>query len=461
MALQQNQARIASWVIEGGMAKPERVLELAKEFKSGDVFGSPADVAVNLNGSPSGINIKGEVDEAINDFDSLSDTKYNVANFQASHPESNKVSVNFSMNVTQRHISVNIQNADDAQAETVFNYIHARFPRAPEPTEQESEQLTLRLASLVREADKTSTYAREAANDSNQISGELERASGNANTTAQHLTDVERMSKEVSEKHEAVKREAAAVSESRVQVSTDESQARGDANEIGALKADIVKFFDEIEGNRKSMASQHKKASEFFDDAQTKTQDIVSRNQKLQEEIREHLQKAVGASLFSAFQQRKDQISTSKWIWAVLTIIGIVAQVGIIVWSAAALGPDDLTQAFYQRPTFLLRAIASIPVVLFIVYAIRQYAREREYEELYSFKAALSFSLSPYLDLVESVSSNEHAEPYRDFVVTTIGQIFDNPIQHDQPLDNLSRKDRNLLKAIIDRLFGLIEKDRK
>jgi predicted nucleic acid-binding Zn-ribbon protein len=461
MAQQPNQPRQRAWIIPSELANPLRVGELARDFKAGQIVGKNANVTMNLNGSPLGINIKGEVDEALNDLESLAEQRFIGVNFQAQHPALNNLSVTFNLNVPLEHLTINVQNGTNEQAETIFEYIQARFPRSPGPTEDEASQLTLRLVSLAAEAEKAANAAVTAEQYQREIAKRLEEAEQSTKKANEQLQAINTIVSELSQKQQEAVKNSAEISNLKAQISADAEAARGGKENIGSIEPKIRQFFEEIENNKKSLTEQQASSQELIKSTKDATDSIITHNQKLQEEIKEHLQKAVGASLFSAFQKRKEQISSSKWIWAVLTALAIVAQVVIFIWLAQAAVDGNPEQAFYQRPSFLLRSIASIPIIFFIGYAIRQYSREREYEELYSFKAALSFSLSPYLDLVESLASNKDAEAYRDFVVKTIGQIFENPHQHEGSSERKARKDDVLAKDLLDRLIDFVEKAKK
>ena len=77
---------------------------------------------------------------------------------------------------------------------------------------------------------------------------------------------------------------------------------------------------------------------------------------------------------------------------------------------------------------FGLRFLASAPILGMLFYCLKQYGRERDFEESYAFKSALSFSLKPYLDLVESLRDTAQVD-YQNFATSTIAQIFENTIE--------------------------------
>jgi len=424
MAQQPNQPRQRAWVISQELSEPLQFIELGKEFKGGKILEAPANVTANINGSFAGINIKGEIDEVYNDLQALSDQQYISASFQAQHPSLNNVNVNLSINFVLNQLSVNIQNANDQQAEKAIEHIQSRFPRYPGPTESEANELSLKLVALTKEAESASQSAKDAEKKQALIQKKLEESEKAVSATNKQLEKVRNLADEVVQKHQETTKNASDVVNAKAQVLSDAENSRNERESVGAIEAQIRQFFDEIGKNQRLLRDQQEQTEKLIKDNGEATEEIVHRNKELQVEIKEHLQKAVGASLFSAFQKRKEQISVSKWVWAALTAIAIIAQIGVFIWLAQTAVNGNPDQAFYERPTFLLRSLASIPIIFFIGYAIRQYSREREFEELYSFKAAISFSLSPYLDLVESLTAKKESENYREFAVKTIEQIL-------------------------------------
>lgn len=235
-------------------------------------------------------------------------------------------------------------------------------------------------------------------------------------------------------------------------------------NDTGAIEAQIREFFNEVEETKQAITQVKNLSNEIVTSNSTKTEEIVERNKELQSEVKEHLLKAVGASLFSAFEKRKKRIERSKWIWAGFTIIAIIAQICVIRWIAEHAGTLPANTSFYQTPSFLLRVSVSIPILFFIGYSIQQYAKEREYEELYGFKSSLSFSLSPYLDLVKELNTDPDQvnDEYRQFVIETIKQIFENPMLLTAEKKSKEQQiDSNVVKDILNQAIQLVEKGKK
>lgn len=208
---------------------------------------------------------------------------------------------------------------------------------------------------------------------------------------------------------------------------------------------------------KEQLEQRHTDIANHLNDAQTRTEAILGKNEQLQQEIEEHLLKAIGTSLFGAFDQRKRQIGRSKWIWGGVAALALLLQAGAVMWIAEHVKGTE-SAAIYSQPGFLLKASISIPLVVLILFCIRQYNHEREYEELYAFKGAISFSLAPYLDLVNDMSATEADEKYATFAVDTIQQIFDNPIPKKEPRLRLTRKDHTIIQGLLEHIGKLVEK---
>jgi hypothetical protein len=195
---------------------------------------------------------------------------------------------------------------------------------------------------------------------------------------------------------------------------------------------DVKTFFTEISNHEKKMLDIRKDATDGFNKLSQESQDtvaryteqtnkIVSDNQKQQLEIKEHLRKAIGASLFSAFNVRRANLRWGKWVWTAL----LVACVGVGIWITFLIAKD--LQGVPDK-AFFVKITAVIPIAFFIAFSARQYTNERRAEEEYAFKSTISISLEPYYDLVEKIRKN-HPDADPEFVKRLIYEIFDNPVK--------------------------------
>jgi hypothetical protein len=209
-------------------------------------------------------------------------------------------------------------------------------------------------------------------------------------------------------------------------------QARANAKEE---MDEITAFYGEIELHQKSMIDARKEAEAKFNDLNAKyvalqadygaqTAKVIAQNQAIQQEIKTHLQKAVGASLFHAFDKRRTGLNFGKWVWAAVMLVAVIAGGGLSLWLAESLKAGSGSGL---EPAFFVKLSAIIPVTFAIVFAAKQYANERRTEEEYAFKSAISLSLEPYKDLLQKMKVDGH-EAQAAFVEKLLLEIFDNPV---------------------------------
>jgi hypothetical protein len=153
-----------------------------------------------------------------------------------------------------------------------------------------------------------------------------------------------------------------------------------------------------------------------------RTNSIIEGNENLQAQIKRHLEKAVGVSLFHAFDNRRGGLVKGKWIWAGVTLAAIVAGGLLSYWIAQSLGSAGV------EPALFVKLSAFVPVSFGIFFAAKQYSNERRTEEEYAFKSAISLSLVPYKDLLQRMKSDGH-EAQAAFVEKLLIEVFDNPVK--------------------------------
>ena len=249
-------------------------------------------------------------------------------------------------------------------------------------------------------------------------------------------------------------------------ISVTTKEAKANLESITGMKVgskevlDSVKtFFGEIGVHEKKMLDARKEATEnitkLTTDSQssvatfsTQTSAIIDTNTKQQLEIAAHLRKAIGASLFSAFDIRRGNLRWGKWIWSAL----LIACVGVGIWVTFLIAKD--LQGVPDK-AFFVKVTAVIPIAFFIAFAARQYTNERRAEEEYAFKSTISISLEPYYDLVEKIRKN-HPDADPEFVKKLIYEIFDNPVKRiyygDGNSNESSKATGSELKSVISKI---------
>ncbi|SHG35138.1 Predicted nucleic acid-binding protein, contains Zn-ribbon domain [Desulfacinum infernum DSM 9756] len=402
MQKQVNQRQLA-WIAARHVLEPEKFFDFADELKNNADFGPVQNLAITLSGGALPLQLTGDPSQVRSEYEQLTDKRFTSVAIKAVFPNAQNLNLTLSAHLQFGHINISIQNGTEEIIQKIFLLVSEFFPRSTGPSDEEIEQQSVKLAEMIREAEKAVRAGKEAEKSTKEIEN-IEKSSKRIFDTIQnHLSESEKLSTQIKTLANESSQKATEINNLLNQIQSNRDTSQKLRDDIGANEAKIREFFNEIEKYQKTIVSTTNEAKNKIESFQNETSAIIEKNKSLQKEVKEHLLKAVGASLFSAFEKRKKRIEFSKWIWAALTATAIIAQVLVIVWIANHVQSIQGDIPFYKTPGFILRVTVSIPIVFFIGYAIHQYAKEREYEELYGFKSSISFSLSPYLDLVKKI----------------------------------------------------------
>jgi hypothetical protein len=176
--------------------------------------------------------------------------------------------------------------------------------------------------------------------------------------------------------------------------------------------------------------------------------------------IKDQVQKAIGFSLFNAFQRRQRFIVASKTFWRNALFVFVVAGIACGGYFIFALK---------SMPVFTYAYLAKLSLSLPVIYAISfcsiQYGKERRLEEEYAFKASISVSLNPYQKLVDSLVDHkvpEERAKYTDFIIRSIDAVFQSPTERvydgESKQDDASsiEKATKLLGPILDPIAKIL-----
>lgn len=421
MAVTDNQPRISQWVIADECAAVENVFQLADQLSD---YSPPLEnLTVTLNNSPSGIQINGPVAQVRSEYESAGNPSFNNAQIVGS-ADGGKVSI--SIVLGHRHLTLNLQPAAAAHADAIAELVEPLFPRAEGPNLSRLENRRQRLEELLTQA----TEAAAAAERVGTAATESEEDSAKARRSAKEAFDAAVSGKEAAD--QAAKRDTevsnlvAKIQQHLAEAQASRDSAKEASDEAGPPLEKVRAFAEEVDQERAKLTELFTTSTESLKDAEKRSAEILKTHTELQKEIAAHLQKAVGAGLFGAFNQRKSQLVRSKWIWAAAASAFGLVQVGVIWWVANYLKNTPPEQFTFEA--FGLRIAASLPVLGLLLWCVRQYGHERHFEEVYAFKAALSFSLKPYLDLVQSLPGVDDSK-HQEFITNSIRQVFEYPAE--------------------------------
>lgn len=155
-----------------------------------------------------------------------------------------------------------------------------------------------------------------------------------------------------------------------------------------------------------------------LDACKAETEEIIQTNKASQEEIRELLNTSAGIGLFGVFKQRQEFLARARNFWRLAAIgsaLVFAISLFLLLWNLST-----QTEAVYY-----VRLAIIIPLAFLMFFTASQYRKERQAEEEYAFKSAISFSLEPYRDLLERMQAGGELET--EFVKKLMEDVFDNP----------------------------------
>ena len=186
-----------------------------------------------------------------------------------------------------------------------------------------------------------------------------------------------------------------------------------------------------------------------------KLRTLTSDLKALELQIKDQIEKAVGFSLFNAFQKRQESIMTSKKFWQWSLFVCVAAGVGLACYFIYAL--HGMTKFEYA---YFAKLALSLPVIYAISFCNIQYGKERRLEEEYAFKASISVSLNPYQELVGRLVNQDSAEErtkYTDFIIASIEAVFESPTDKVYGSETKPAADATSLEKISKQLAPVLE----
>jgi methyl-accepting chemotaxis protein len=310
-------------------------------------------------------------------------------------------------------------------AATILSAAEEHSREAKERFSNETEELRASLESALKKCEEFQLQLQASSDAMTKGLEEFKAQHASVTAMAESLAKSDKatslLATEVEEMARTVRTELEAVKDHRARIK-DEMDA-------------ILAFYSEIEEHQKTMRDTQKEATakhnelvQKYEEEQSRlkarTDEIVVRNEGLQKEIKGHLSKAVGVTLFSAFDQRRRGLLHGKVWWAVIMLLSAGAGAGLSWWLAESIKAAG--GGF--EPAFFVKLSAVIPISFAIVFAARQYSNERRTEEEYAFKSAISVSLEPYKDLLKRMKEEGHMAE-AGFVEKLLMEVFDNPVR--------------------------------
>jgi len=307
--------------------------------------------------------------------------------------------------------------------------------------------VTERLSALQPTIDGFAALLTAGQSDSTKLGDFLKAASENATAVAKVRADLETASSqamaELSSRKTTADAELTTIQNLGLQVQKFESDAKIMHQAVTDARAkmtdqltQITAFYGEIEKNRLELTEVGKatqthlaelrdRSEKSVADLLDRTNQVVSTNESQIDQIKGHLRKAIGASLFTAFDTRRRHISKASWVWAGLLLLSV----GGTIWFAFSFVSHiaelaEKNKGDIQWTLVYARLIIVAPLAFLITFTAKRYSSERRAEEEWAFKSAISISLDPFRDLIARMKKDEHDTT---FVERLVLEIFDNP----------------------------------
>ena len=182
---------------------------------------------------------------------------------------------------------------------------------------------------------------------------------------------------------------------------------------------------DTIVGNIENTKNEVQQIKDEVVELKVTTRELVETNQSLLEETKNQLAVVAGGVLSNTFEGRRQILGKSATIWFRWLLFDILALILVAVIVFLELKTtQNLTTGFF------LKFSLSFPFIYGAFFFHGQYSKERDLEEDYAFKSAVSFSLEAYRKLLKGEIDNGIAEERNkllDFIINTVKNIYTSP----------------------------------
>lgn len=151
--------------------------------------------------------------------------------------------------------------------------------------------------------------------------------------------------------------------------------------------------------------------------------------------LNELMGKEVGKSLFLTFDKRKKELNKTVILWVLLVLC---ASGGTFYFSIQLFAIKD--SYAMSLAEYIANTIKLIPLFVVLFFCIRQYQRERDFQEEYAFKSAVALTINAYSDEIEDKDKRD------DMIIASVSKIYDSPIA--KHLSREAIKNKSMLKGI-------------
>lgn len=157
--------------------------------------------------------------------------------------------------------------------------------------------------------------------------------------------------------------------------------------------------------------------------------------------LNELIGKEGAVKLFNTFNDRKKELEKPVKIWTIAVFItgifALVLIIGIFTNFFGCVGGYPTTIDWHY---LLINSIKSVPVMIALYFAIKQYVRERSYQEEYAFRSAIALTVQAYGDIAGSKKE--------ELILKAVENIYNLPTMMKEKNGLFSFKTRQLTQTL-------------
>ncbi len=233
------------------------------------------------------------------------------------------------------------------------------------------------------------------------------------------------------------------------------TRAKNDAEETAKSRSDIATVKQEVDVEGKAIADVATLASSYSAD--------IEQQKKSNSEIRASLQKLIGdvellkkeaqdqlgsisaQVLSNAFDEVAKKLEKTVIFWAgavaVSTILLFASALGVVYWELNTGGTISVANV-----NFLLKATLTSPFIFLLGFSVRQFSKEKNLYDNYTFKSAVALSFEAFRKLIKEESDANDHQQVVNFIISTVSSLYTTPIDNTLKNEKLEDIEENLEK---------------
>ncbi len=305
-----------------------------------------------------------------------------------------------------------------------------------------------RYEELIKELKEAEELKKEAKEILSSVSEKDTKASELLTHTEKNNTQISSIKKDIEERYADIKNRDSNIADYK---------AEAEQN-----KDSILKFFERIDEYTENMKTELNNVTESLERGEEKlttiitentkkTDEIVSNNTKLQNDIFDILGKAIGTKLYKSFNTKAKWLFGQSIFWLII--------LGLSIWFLTDSGRyvfEQLSPLFQNgklediKLTFYLRLTLIFPAIYAVYFSASEFKNTSKLKEEYDFKSSVAVALHYFKDLVENGKEGEAQK----FLIESVKSIFESPTEKvfGKKLNekDLNTKAKNIVSDVAD-----------